>query len=1698
MSRKKKIIPNLCLSVCLFLLSTALSIVAFPESEVDQHSNTPSFAVSGQTIDIDGNEQIDALTDGLLILRGMFGLSGNSLIAGVVGSDAVYVEAEDIESRIASLESRLDIDDNGETNPLTDGLIVLRYLFGLEGDALVKGALADDAARARSEEIESYLDTLKSPVVGRLEFSSPAAFSVEENQKAIGKVTAINVDSNDIWITFTVSSSKLLITADGLLTFSAAPDYEAKSSYQATVIASDGTNSAAQDITVTVTDVNEAPVFSSASSFGVAENQTAVGTVIATDPEGDTLTFSTSDPDLSITSAGVLTFKVAPDYETNSFYGAAVTATDGINSTTQHITVTVTDINDAAPVFTSNSIFVAAENQTAIYLDGSLYTDIGVVTASDDEADNGLIVFTTSSSELNITPAGILSFKIAPDYEEKSVYTATVTATDGSNTTTQDITVYVVNFDDEAPQFSSSAIQNIPECCQVWDGFSITASDPDFTPAGGPSDSKGSLINFEILGDNELFTVISNFGGSVNGRVIFTDWTDVDFEEQQIYLLTVSACDLNNNCSNQDITINITDVDDEPPKFTSPLTWFVPENQRSVGTLTATDVDSDDSTLTFENRRNPGYFNLTSDGILTFPDDSDAPDYEHFGHIHKEALTVCDEAGNCTREVVTVNVTDVDDVAPFFTFNSSFNAAENQTAIGTVTASDVDTDNDLIAYSVSGSDFLMTSDGVFTFVTAPDYETKTSYSAAITATDGTNSSTMDVAVYVRNVDDVAPKFISSSNFDVREGNELGMNFGSVVVSDIDTDDISLIQFSVSGSDFSINTESNLLNRAYGYLALLSPVDYETKSSYTATVTASDGINASSQDITVYIEDADDEAPIITSPLNFTIPENQSFIGTLTAEDIDSSSVIWSIDEDFVQFDSYPISMSAEISFGFEPDFELESNRNYTITVTARSGTNSTTENITVNVTDVNDVAPIFTSNSSFSAAESQTAIGTVSATDVDTDNGLITFEVSGSELLITPGGVLTFATAPDYETKTFYSARVTATDGTNSTTQDISVLVTDANDSAPVFTYNSSFSAAENQTSIGTITASDPEGDDVSFAISGSELLITSGGVLTFASAPDYEMKSSYSATVTATDGINSTTQSINVNVTDIDDVAPVFTSNPNFSAAENQATIGIVTATDVDTDNGLITFEVSGSELLITTGGSLTFASAPEYEMKSSYSATVTATDGTNSTTQNITVAVVDADELSPQVVGPMHPVQTSNFGFHVPENRESIGTLLAVDTDSASWSFYLTNPFDDQCDKNFQLSSTGALSFKSPPDYEDGSWSCFPMVIVEDQMGNKSDRTQIFVSVFDVDDTAPVFTSNSSFSAAENKMAIGIVTATDVDTDDGSITFVVSGSELLITSGGALTFASAPDYEAKSSYSAMVTATDGTNSTTQNITVAVTKADDSAPLFTSESSFRADENQTTIGTITASDPEGDDVSFAISGSELVITSGGVLTFASVPDYETTSSYSATVTATDGTNSTTQSITVNVSDIDDTAPTFTTDSSFIAAENQTAIGTVKATDVDTDDDLIILSVSGSELTVAPTGALAFISAPDYEIKSSYSALVTASDRVRTTTQNIVITVSDIDDTAPVFTSNSSFSATENQTAIGAVTATDVDTDNGLITFEVSGSELLITSGGVLTFASAPDYEARSSYSAIVTASDGERTTTQNITVAIT
>ncbi|KPA12776.1 hypothetical protein MHK_007020, partial [Candidatus Magnetomorum sp. HK-1] len=115
------------------------------------------------TLDVDANQNLDALTDGLLIIRYLFGIkSGYSLVANAVDlENGLRTTSENINAYIKSSLPYLDIDDNGKADALTDGILIIRYLFGLtEGESLIGNSVDSQGSRTTSESIKTYLDGL--------------------------------------------------------------------------------------------------------------------------------------------------------------------------------------------------------------------------------------------------------------------------------------------------------------------------------------------------------------------------------------------------------------------------------------------------------------------------------------------------------------------------------------------------------------------------------------------------------------------------------------------------------------------------------------------------------------------------------------------------------------------------------------------------------------------------------------------------------------------------------------------------------------------------------------------------------------------------------------------------------------------------------------------------------------------------------------------------------------------------------------------------------------------------------------------------------------------------------------------------------------------------------------------------------------------------------------------------------------------------------------------------------------------------------------------------------------------------------------------------------------------------------------------------------------------------------------------------
>ena len=225
-------------------------------------------------------------------------------------------------------------------------------------------------------------------------FTSEASFTAPENQLAIGDAIAIDPDA-DATLVYSISGTELEIDAStGVITFAADPDFETKNLYTATVTVTDGTNPVEQEITVTISDVDEiSPEFDETPSISsVAQTEF-------------TLT-------VDINEEGIIYYVVVADG------AAAPTSSDVVNGTGNGVVAAVT--SDNASVTTGG--FTNAFSVTGL----TAGTDYDVyVVARDDEGSPNL---QGSPTKLDVTTAGLISLTITGLSGGDKVYDDTTTA----------------------------------------------------------------------------------------------------------------------------------------------------------------------------------------------------------------------------------------------------------------------------------------------------------------------------------------------------------------------------------------------------------------------------------------------------------------------------------------------------------------------------------------------------------------------------------------------------------------------------------------------------------------------------------------------------------------------------------------------------------------------------------------------------------------------------------------------------------------------------------------------------------------------------------------------------------------------------------------------------------------------------------------------------------------------------------------------------------------------------------------------------------------------------------------------------------------------------------------------------------------------------------------------------------------------
>jgi parallel beta-helix repeat protein len=249
---------------------------------------------------------------------------------------------------------------------------------------------------------------------------------------------------------------------------------------------------------------NTTPVITTPSEVNSPENATAVLTLAVTDPDvpPQTLTYSISGgadaAKFQISSTGLLSFKVAPDFEVpddageNRVYDLTVRVDDSAGAfATKDLSITITPVNDNNPTFLSPAAISIPENVTLVM----------PVTAIDADLPGQAVAYSlvggADQARFAITPGGVLSFVQAPDFEAPTdangdnVYEVTVEASDGTGgATTQAISVTVTSSDPPPPvnaDFNGDGFVTAGDLA-IWRQNFGTIGGPDPTPGDADHD----------------------------------------------------------------------------------------------------------------------------------------------------------------------------------------------------------------------------------------------------------------------------------------------------------------------------------------------------------------------------------------------------------------------------------------------------------------------------------------------------------------------------------------------------------------------------------------------------------------------------------------------------------------------------------------------------------------------------------------------------------------------------------------------------------------------------------------------------------------------------------------------------------------------------------------------------------------------------------------------------------------------------------------------------------------------------------------------------------------------------------------------------------------------------------------------------------------------------------------------------------
>jgi hypothetical protein len=1347
-------------------------------------------------------------------------------------------------------------------------------------------------------------------------------------------------------------------------------------SYPFKVRVSDGVTNTDADITLTVTEANQAPVLSGVpASATISELSPYTFTASATDVDlpAQTLTFSlVNGPTGASIGASTGAFAWTPtEAQGPGVYAFSVRVSDGTANTDAAISLTVTEVN-AAPV-------LANVPTSATIPELAAYTFTATATDSDLPAQT--LTFSLVSGPAGATigsSTGVFSWTPAEDQGPGS-YPFKVRASDGVTNTDADITLTVTEANQAPVLANVPAAATIPELA----AYTLTATATD-------ADLPAQALTFSL--------VSAPAGASIDGSTGAFSWTPTEAQGPGSYPFAVRVSDGTAN-TDAAITLTVTEVNAAPVLANVPASATIPELSAYTFTATATDSDVPVQTLTFSLVSGPAGATIgASTGAFSWtPTEAQGPGSYPF------TVRVSDGTTN-TDAAISLTVTEVNAAPVLSGVPPSANIAELAAYTFTASATDSDLPAQTLTFSLVNPPVgasIGASSGIFSWTPTEDQGPGT-YPFKVRVSDGTVNTDADITLTVV------------------EGNAAPVLSG--VPASATVPELAAYTFTATATDSDTPAQTltfSLDAGAPGGAAIdpgtgvftWTPSETQGPGDYSVTVRVTDSGSpplAATATLPIHVTEVN-AAPVLASvPASATIPEQAEYTFTATATDSDVPAQTLSF-----SLVSGPTGASIGAStgvFSWTPT-EAQGPGSYPFKVRVSDGVVNTDADITLTVTEANTAPVLSNVPASATIPELAAYTFTATATDADLPAQALTFSLvgapSGASIDASTGA---FSWTPtEAQGPGTYPFTVRVSDGTANTNAAISLTVTEVN-AAPVLA-NVPASATIPELAAYTFTATATDSDLPAQALTFSLVngptgasIGSSTGVFSW-TPTEAQGPGGYTFKVRVTDGVVNTDADITLTVTEANQ-APVLANVPaSATIPELAAYTFTATATDADLPAQTLTFSLvngpTGASIDASTGA---FAWTPtEAQGPGSYPFTVRVSDGTANTDAAITLTVT---EVNAAPVLANVPASAT-----IPELAAYTFTATATDSDlpAQALTFSLVNgPTGASIG-----SSTGVFSW-TPTEAQGPGVYTFKVRVSDGVVNTDADITLTVTEV----NAAPVLANVPTSATIPELVAYTFTaTATDADLPAQPLTFslVNAPAGASIDAGtGAFTW-TPTEAQGPGHYPFTVRVSDGVANTDAAIALDVTETNAAPVLSGVPASATIPElaAYTFTASATDSDVPVQTLVFSLVGAPTGATIDGTTGAISWTPTEAqgAGSYPFTVRVTDGVANTDAAITLDVTEVN-TAPTLSGVPASATIPPTVAYSfTASSTDADLPAQTLTFSLSGapSGAAIDPgTGVFSWTPSSG-QGPASYPFSVQVSDGTATTSASITITV-----TAPV------------------------------------------------------------------------------------